>query len=98
MGFGDRLTEHDLVALFDQILDGDVKVGVGPQQPSRTPPSQIAPPWRRSAMVRNSASGATSSSIVLEMSSASPVLAASQNRLTAALLLVSWIVDIWLLL
>src|SRR5262249_48315802 len=38
------------------------------------------------------------SSIVSEMSSASPVLAASQKRLTAALLLVSWAVAMSFLL
>src|SRR5215831_10171461 len=48
--------------------------------------------------VRISTSGATTSSIVLEMSSASPVLTASWMRLNVALLLVSWAVDIWSLL
>jgi hypothetical protein len=45
-----------------------------------------------------STSGSTSSSIVLEMTSASPVLTTSSKRLTVALLLVSWAVDIWFLL
>src|SRR5262249_21817148 len=45
--------------------------------------------------VRISASGATTSSIVLKMRSASPLLRASSKRSTAALLVACWPVDIW---
>jgi len=48
-------------------------------------------------IVRISASGATTSSIVFEMSLQSPLLTASWKRLSVALLLGSWPVDIQLL-
>jgi hypothetical protein len=46
--------------------------------------------------VRIRTSGSTTSSIIFEMSSASPLLTASWKRLNVALLLVAWPVDIWL--
>jgi hypothetical protein len=60
VGAGNRVAADDLVALFDQILDRDVKVAEDPM-----------------------------------MSSASPVFMTSQKRLTVALLLVVWSIDIW---
>jgi hypothetical protein len=46
----------------------------------------------------NSTFGSTTSSIVFEMTSASPVFTASWKRLNVALLLVAWAVGMWLLL
>src|SRR5262249_20507047 len=48
--------------------------------------------------MRISASGATTSSIAFEMTSTSPALTVSSMRLNVVLLLVSWAVDMWLLL
>src|SRR5512132_4006189 len=46
----------------------------------------------------NSTFGSTTSSIVFEMTSASPVFTASWKQTNLALLLVVWAVDMWLLL
>ena len=84
MGPGNRVAADDLVPLVDQILDGDVKVWEGPVDTSL---SGCAPVASIGNEVWITASGSTSSSIVLEMSSASPVVVASWKRLTVALLL-----------
>jgi hypothetical protein len=46
----------------------------------------------------NSTFGSTTSSIVFEMNSASPLFMASWKRLSVALLVVAWAVAMWLLL
>jgi hypothetical protein len=43
VGSGDRVAEDNLVPLLDHILDRDVKVGVGPQEPREQLLCQLRP-------------------------------------------------------
>jgi hypothetical protein len=95
MGAGDSVAADDPVPLLDQVLDSDMKVGISAAEPCvNTSLSLSAPVALSGNGVRTTASGSTSSSIVLEISCASPVFVASWNRLTVALLPVIWAVDI----
>ena len=83
----------NFVAIFDQILDRNVKVREGSIEPRDHHLLNACVPVASNG-VCCCTSGSKTSSIVCEMSSASRVFVASRRRLMVALLLVSWAADI----